>query len=346
MHRTVLITGGAGFFGEILKHRLLRDGFTCVSVDLQPDATRHERLTAIQGDIRDRGAMAALFARHRFDGIFHLAAILAHDVTDRRFLWTSNVDGTQVIADLADEHRVPKVVFTSSNCLWAEPFNRPVTEEDEPRPREIYGESKLAGEQILLRSGHHFVPVVIRTPTIIDAGRLGLLSILFEFIAEGRRVWVVGGGRNKYQFIYGPDLADACVRALDAAPAGVYNIGADHVQSLRDVYQSVIDRAGTGARVASLPRVPTLLAMRLAHRLRLSPLGPYQYRMIAEDFAFDTAKIKRTLDWTPTLTNADMLYHAFAYYQSHRDEIHARSAASAHKRAAPMGVIRLLKWLS
>jgi UDP-glucose 4-epimerase len=345
---TVLLTGGAGFFGGVLKHRLLDSGYTCVSVDLKPDETRRERFTPLQLDIRNRPAMEALFAEHRFDYVVHCAAILAHDVRDRNFLWTSNVDGTAVVADLSDAYGVRKVVFTSSNCLWAHPFDRPVSELDVPAPREIYGESKRIGEQILLHPKRKFSAVIIRTPTIIDAGRLGLLSILFEFIDEGKRVWVVGGGRNRYQFVYAQDLADACLRALDYIGGGIFNIGSDEVAPLRDVYQYVIDKAGTGARVASLPRQPTLALMRLAHTAGVSPLGPYQYRMIAESFLFDTAKIKGELGWSPTLTNAEMLYRAYAYYRAHRDEIHARDRAdaSAHRRAAPMGVIRLLKWIS
>jgi nucleoside-diphosphate-sugar epimerase len=343
---TVLVTGGSGFFGGVLKHRLIADGHTCVNVDLQRDDDRHERLTSVQLDIRNRAAMTELFARHRFDCVFHCAAILAHDVKDRDFLWTSNVAGTEVIADLCDEHGVPKIVFTSSNCLWAEPFNRPVTEEDQPRPREVYGSSKLAAEQALLDPRRRVEPVIIRTPTIVDAGRLGLLAILFEFIDEGRRVWVVGGGKNRYQFVYAEDLADACVRAMSYRGRGVFNVGSDRVESLRDVYQYVIDRARTGARIASLPRLPTLAVMRVAHLLGVSPLGPYQYRMIAEDFVFDTTKIKRALGWTPTLTNAEMLSKAFDYYRAHRGEIHDRTEASAHRRPARMGVIRLLKWVS
>jgi nucleoside-diphosphate-sugar epimerase len=182
MMPTVLLTGGAGFFGGVLKHRLLDAGYTCVSVDLQPDDTRRDHFTAWQIDIRNKAAMEALFAEHRFDAVLHCAAILAHDVRDRKFLWTSNVDGTAVVADLSDAYGVRKVVFTSSNCLWAHPFDRPVSELDTPAPREIYGESKRVGEQILLDPRHRFSAIVIRTPTIIDAGRLGLLSILFEFI--------------------------------------------------------------------------------------------------------------------------------------------------------------------
>jgi UDP-glucose 4-epimerase len=342
----VLVTGGSGFFGDVLKARLLADGFRCVNVDLQRDVCRHPALVSIQGDIRNVVLMDRLFAEHNFSAVFHCAAMLAHDRPSRDVLWSHNVDGTIVVARLAALYGVPKVVYISSNCLWVTPFARAVTEDDRPAPGEIYGASKWAAEQALARELSDRRIVVLRTPTIIASGRLGLLSILFDFILEGRRVWVVGRGGNRYQFVYARDLADACVRALAPHASGVFNVGSDDVPTLRESYQYVIDRAGTGASVAVLPRWPALALMRLAYSAGLSPLGPYQYRMIAESFTFDTTKIKRVLGWRPTLTNGEMLYEAFDYYRRHRDEIAARTAASAHKQRARMGVIRLLKQLS
>jgi dTDP-D-glucose 4,6-dehydratase len=86
--------------------------------------------------------------------------------------------------------------------------------------------------------------------------------------------------------------------------------------------------------------------MRLAYRLGLSPLGPYQNRMITSRFVFDTSKIERELGWRPTLTNEEILWRAYRYYDEHHDEIHARRNVSAHRQAAKMGVIRLLRWMS
>jgi dTDP-D-glucose 4,6-dehydratase len=68
--------------------------------------------------------------------------------------------------------------------------------------------------------------------------------------------------------------------------------------------------------------------------------------MIAEDFSFDTNKIKGVLGWRPTLTNEEMLWRAYEYYSDNRREIEARKDVSAHRKAANMGVIRLLKWVS
>lgn len=342
---TVLVTGASGFFGGILTAALLARGHRCVAVDVVPDGQRHPALVSVHGDVRDRDTVDALFRHHRFDAVVHLAAILAHDVADRDLLWTSNVDGTAVVAEAAARHGVPKVVFTSSNCLWGTGVDRPVREDDPARPAEIYGRSKLAAEHVLLARGD-LEPVILRCPTIVDAGRLGLLTLLFEFIEEGRRVWMVGGGRNRYQFIHAGDLVDACVRALEPGVSGVFNVGSDDVASFREVYADVIARAGTGARLASVPRAPTLALMRVAHLLRLSPLGPYQQNMIGEDFLFDTSKIKRELGWRPTTTNQEMLYQAYRYWHDNRHEIEERGEVSAHRRGAKAGAIRLLKLVS
>ena len=343
---TVLITGGAGFFGEILTRRLLDAGFCCVALDLHATELRHDRLTAVQGDVRDRRLLDRLCSERKFEAVFHLAALLAHDVRDKQLLWSCNVDGTRAIAEAAQRHRIRRVVFTSSNCLWGRPFDRPVLESDPPQPIEIYGESKWQAEQILGEYANDFLAIVIRCPTIIDCGRLGLLAILFEFIDEGRRVWVVGGGKNRYQFIYAQDLATACLESLECDRSDVFNIGSDDVKSFAEIYAYVAEKAGTGARVATLPKRPTIFAMKVAHALGLSPLGPYQYKMITESFVFDTTKIKSRLSWRPTLTNEEMLLKAFEYYRDHLAEIRARTDVSAHKQAAKMGLIRLLKLIS
>ena len=345
--RTALITGGAGFFGSLLKKHLLDAGVTCVSIDLQKDDVSHPNLTAIQGDIRNRALLDDVCSCHTFDAVFHCAAILAHAVQDKKFLWSCNVDGTRILAEAAQHWKIPRIIFLSSNCLWGKDFGRLVREEDVPAPVEIYGRSKWEAEKILRGFEKDFHIVTLRCPTIIDQGRLGLLAILFEFIEEGCKVWVVGKGANRYQFIYGLDLIDACIKAAAYEGSATFNIGSDNVHSMREVFASVAARAGTGARVRSLPTGFAILCMRIAYRLGLSPLGPYQYKMIASNFIFDTTKIKAALHWQPTLTNEEMLWEGYRYYLAHHKEVRKNAATlSAHRQPAKMGIIRLLKWIS
>jgi nucleoside-diphosphate-sugar epimerase len=145
----VLVTGASGFFGGVLKRRLLAEGFAVTNIDLVRDEDGDPALTSIQGDIRDAALLAQTFAEHRFEAVFHCAAMLAHDVKDDTLLWTSNVDGTRLVAEAALAAGVTKFINISTNCLWAEGFGRPVTEADKPAPVELYGRSKLQAEREL-----------------------------------------------------------------------------------------------------------------------------------------------------------------------------------------------------
>ena len=131
--------------------------------------------------------------------------------------------------------------------------------------------------------------------------------------------------RESLPVIYAGDLAQACVQCLDCKGSATFHVGSDNVPSLRECYEAVIKEAGSKSRVRSLPKGPALAMMRLAHTLRISPLGPYQYRMIAEDFVFDTSRIRQALGWRPTVTNSEMLTMAYRYYAENREEILARS---------------------
>jgi len=343
--KTILLTGGAGFFGGILQREILEQGNRCISVDIVENEGSHPNLIKKQVDIRNRAELDKIFAEERIDGVAHIAAMLAHDTKDLDGLWKSNVDGTRNVLDAMRKHGVKHMVFTSSNCLWGEGLKRPVREDDTPNPIEVYGKSKYEGEKII-QEYTDLNCVIIRCPTIIDFGRLGLLAILFEFIDEGRRVWMVGGGVNRYQFIYAKDLANACILALDYPKSETFHIGSDDVKSLAEVFLFVIKKSGSKSSLRTLPRGPAIAGMKAAYHLKISPLGPYHYKMIAEDFLFDTDKIKASLGWAPTLTNEEMLWRAYQYYSENRKEIENRKGVSAHRQTAPMGVIRLLKWVS
>jgi nucleoside-diphosphate-sugar epimerase len=114
---------------------------------------------------------------------------------------------------------------------------------------------------------------------------------------------------------------------------------------MADSYQYVINEANSGARLVHLPRKLTIFVLRLLHALRLSPLGPYQYRMIASSFQFDVSKLQRDTGWRPLLTNNDMLLEAFNYYKENK-ALSLDKTASAHNRVARGGLLDLIRRLS
>ena len=319
----VLITGGTGFFGMILKKYLSTKKIKYINFDLFVDNQDKKKGVMYQGDLTKIKDIESCFKTHGpFDAVCHLAAQLAHDVKSEKFLWESNVKGTENLLKVAHLHKVKKFIFTSSNCLWGNPVGRPVKENDKPNPIELYGKSKLEAEKIIWKYHRKIKTMLFRSPTIIAAGRMGLLTMLYEFINENRKVYLVGNGNNRYQFIYALDYANAIYRALISHNhPDIFNIGSDNVKTFNEVYQYVIDKSGSKSKIFNLPKRLTLFILKILYKFKLSPLGPYQYKMIAEDFEFDTTKIKKILHWSPTQTNEQMLLEAYKFYIKNKKKI-------------------------
>jgi hypothetical protein len=116
---------------------------------------------------------------------------------------------------------------------------------------------------------------------------------------------------------------------------------------LKQAYEYVIRQSGSRSKIYHLPKLPTILAMKAFHAIGLSPLGPYHYGMIAEEFVFDISKVQNQLGWQPTLENGEMLFQAYDHYVTNRGSLAAGSEGlSAHQRSSRLGVIKLLKWIS
>ena len=342
---SALVTGGAGYFGGVLARHLADRGVRVVSLDRLDDPEPDARITYARADLREPAAVGRVFSRYGpFDAVFHCAAVMGHERPDLKELQDSNVEGTRHLAEAAIDAGNRKIVYTSSICVFGRQYDHPVAEDEPTCPIEDYGRTKLEGEKVLQSFAPRLDADLIRCPTIVSAGRLGLLAILFEFAKEGRRIYLVGDGSNRYQFVGAADLAEACVLAAEAPGSHVYHVGSDGVKPLREVYGAVIDEAHSTSKLVSLPEGPAVAALALLHRLGVSPLGPYHARLIAGTFVFDTTRIKRDLGWRPTKTNDEMLREAYRFYVA-RDAKRSEKL-SAHRQGAKMGILRLVKWLS
>lgn len=343
--RRALVTGGAGYLGGVLARFLADRGIAVVSLDRLDDPEPDPRIVYAKADLRRPDQIRAVFEKNGpFDAVFHAAALMGHEKPDPADLWDSNATGTGHLAEACIAHGVRKIVYTSTICVYGQQYPHPVTEDEPVCPIESYGASKLEGEKILASFAGRLEFDALRCPTIVSAGRLGLLTILFEFVKEGRRVYLVGDGSNRYSFVYALDLCEACLLSARAPGSHVYHVGSDRVKPLREVYEAIIQEAGSRSRLTRLPEKPAIWALKALFALGISPLGPYHARLIAGTFVFDNARIKRDLGWEPTKTNDEMLREAYRYYVERNP---GRSdGLAAHRQSAKMGILRLVKWLS
>ena len=188
---------------------------------------------------------------------------------DHELFWTVNVVGTANVLLGGRDAGVDKVVHTSSSAIFGIPEQNPVDESTPGRPLEAYGQAKLHAEvlchEAAARDGVDVT--IVRPRTILGHGRLGIMAILFEFVAEGAPVFVFGKGDNRYQFVHANDLADASIRAADRPGPTTYNIGAREMGTMRETLQALVDHAGHGF-------VGPLAAHGSRRRRDEGPLGP------------------------------------------------------------------------
>ena len=140
-----------------------------------------------------------------------------------------------------------RAILISSTAVYGIPEKHPIEEDDPLVGVGHYGESKIDAEQVTGEFGRRGLDVVVLRPkTFIGPERLGVFEILFDWIREGRRIYVLGDGSNRYQLLAVEDLVDAVVRSAEADAAGeTVNVGARDFGTVRDDLEALIAHAGS-----------------------------------------------------------------------------------------------------
>lgn len=163
----VLVTGSSGHLGEALVASLRKAGANTVGLDIKPS-----KFTDIVGSISDYTTVAA--AIERVDCIIHTATLhKPHMVTHtKRDFIDTNITGTLMLLEQAVQARIRSFVFTSSTSAFGHaltPTERGpavwVTEEIHAVPKNIYGITKIAAENLceLFHRKHNVSCIVLRT---------------------------------------------------------------------------------------------------------------------------------------------------------------------------------------
>jgi nucleoside-diphosphate-sugar epimerase len=337
-----LVTGGSGFLGNLIARRLLAQGEEVRILDLWEDPNRPAEIEFFQADICDRNKVVQ--AMQGVDVVHHNVALVPLTKAKNEF-HRVNVLGAQIAAEAAAKAKVRVFIHMSSSAIFGQ-SESPITLQSAPSPVEVYGRAKLAGEMAVsaaLKIGQ--IPlIVIRPRTILGEGRLGIFHLLFDWIKQGKNVYVIGDGNVPFQFVHAHDLMDAYMLIMRQEKSGVYNVGTDRFGTLRVALENLIVYAGTKSKVKSLPTRLTINALRLLDILSLSPLAPWHYLTYHKAFYFDLKPL-HDLGWKAKYSNDEMLresYHSFL--RTAQNETH--SMASAHRSPVKEKILWLIKKLS
>jgi NAD+-dependent farnesol dehydrogenase len=234
----VLVTGGAGYLGSAIVRALERAGHEPIAF------SRHASRAglpgrAIDGDIRDTRAVTAAAAG--VDAICHAAALVALWRRDPSEFDAVNVGGLQSVLSATREHRLSRLVYTSS-FLALPPADSP-----HPLTANHYQRTKVAARDVARRATSDGSPVVTLYPGVIygpgPATEGDLVGRLMRDHLAGRLPAVIGAERLwSYSFV--DDVADAHVAALTRPdPAREYVVGGVNAPQ-QAIYDFLRDKRG------------------------------------------------------------------------------------------------------
>lgn len=341
--RRCLVTGGSGFLGINLARHLLARGYRVRVLDRLPfDYPERTAVEAIVGDVRDRVIVRR--AMEGVDAVVHAAAALP--LAPAQEILSTGIDGTRVVLEEAATAGASRVLFTSSTAVYGIPDHHPLREGDALHGVGPYGRSKIEAEALCesWRARGLCVPV-LRPKTFVGPERLGVFEILYRWAWEGRNFPVLGRGDHPYQLLDVADLCEAIERCL-TRPADVvnatFNIGATRIATMRENVQAVLDRAGQGGRVVSLPTWPVVAALRLLHLLHLSPLYPWIYETADRESVVAIDRLQAALDFTPRRSNVEALQANYDWFVRHRAALNGQTGIT-HRRPWDQGALNWVR---
>ncbi len=265
---TVLVTGGAGFLGSHVAQACLCQGHKVVVLDdlsggareNVPEGVEELRVHSIANEL----VVAALFAKYRFDYVYHLAAYAAEGLSPfiRRFNYENNVVGSAVIINACIRSQVKRLVFTSSIAVYGHE-SPPFHETDYPEPRDPYGIAKYAVEMDLQAARAQFgLPFTIFRPHNVYGPHQHLgdkyrnvVGIFMRQALAGEPFTVFGDGRQTRAFSYVDAVAEAIAASavMDECAGETYNIGGDVPCTVLEVAEAVAAEFGVRCDPRFLP---------------------------------------------------------------------------------------------
>lgn len=246
---TVLVTGAAGYVGSHTVVELLGQGYRVVALDNHCNSCPevYERMQTLAGasfvrvvaDVRDAMALEKVLAKHPVDACIHFAALKAVGESAQKPLdyWDNNVGGLLAVLQALEHAGTRRLVFSSSATVYGAPDFSPVPEFAALRPVSVYGQTKLAGEQILqalatqsphwrLAALRYFNPVGAHPSGLIGEAPQGTPNNLMPYLTQ------VALGQRRELSVFGGDYPTpdgTCIRDY----IHIQDLAAGHVAALR-----------------------------------------------------------------------------------------------------------------
>ncbi|MBN1151052.1 NAD-dependent epimerase/dehydratase family protein [candidate division WOR-3 bacterium] len=339
----ILVTGGSGFLGVNMIRKLIEKGkHDIISLDIEPfNYPEKDIVKTIVGDIRNPDTVSE--ACEGVDIIIHTAAALP--LYKKNDIYSTDVDGTRILLEEAYKRKMDRFIQISSTAVYGVPDHHPIYEDDKLSGVGDYGKAKIIAENLCLeyREKGLCVPI-LRPKSFIGPERLGVFTLLYDWALEGRNFPLLGKGKNRYQLLDVEDFCDAiyiCLTAEKKAVNDTFNIGAKVFGTMKEDYQAVLDRAGFGKKIKTIPAKPAITALKVLEFFKMSPLYMWVYETASKDSFVSIEKAEKTLGYAPKFSNQAALLRNFKWYSENRSSF--GKTGVSHRVPWSQGALRLAK---
>jgi dTDP-4-dehydrorhamnose reductase len=233
----IAITGSTGLLGYGLVHAF---------------RSRHSVLpiSRTEADLTKFGEVRSVFLSLRPEVVIHAAAIASPDVCEANpaLAYQVNVHGTRHVTEAADEIGAA-VAYISTAAVFDGAKNRPYTEDDSTVPSNVYGRTKLRGEQIVAKLPNHWV---FRVSVLFGAGKTNFIEKGLRAIAAGKDY--VAANDQMDSATYTLDAAAKILEVVESRRYGLYHLSNQGACTRSELAKRAAELAGFDAsKVVGVP---------------------------------------------------------------------------------------------
>ncbi|CAF9923016.1 MAG: hypothetical protein GOMPHAMPRED_002712 [Gomphillus americanus] len=222
---SVLVVGGCGFLGYHIVQRLIEAGNIKVSVlDLDVSRNRIDGVSYTADDICSKKGMEAVLDKERPQVIIHTASPLAQSQLSLETYQRVNVDGTRTILEAAASHPSVRAMVYTSSASVVHDFVSDLIDADEslpvlrlPEQHDAYAHTKGIADSLIRTANKQetLLTCCLRPSGLFGERDSGTLVNMIENAKNGKTRFQIGDGKNRWDFTYVGNAADAHILAAE-----------------------------------------------------------------------------------------------------------------------------------
>lgn len=254
-NKTVLITGGAGFIGKNLAAKLLNENVVVFILDdfsYSPPSNVIKGAELMVADVSDSLQFNGSLSNKDIDFIFHFAAPSSVALFNRDPVkcFNKTVAGILNVFHYAREKDVQKVIFPSSGSVYGE-LPPPQSEDQNPRPVNLYGIAKLTTEYIAQCFAEHVKYLILRIFAGYGQGEehkrdyASPVTLFLNSMVNNKPPIIYGDGSQSRDFVYVDEVVNAVLRSAESSfSGGIINVGSGRSHTFNEVVSLINDLLG------------------------------------------------------------------------------------------------------